>query len=272
VNTPHTQTRFGCRALRAAISGVLTFILAGAAHAFSYNTGDLVGVFVGGSELIVDLGPPSQLTNGKTFTFATPVSFGLGSRFLAFETNAPFTGVMGRNVTYTTATTVDPTIFDNNISHYVTKIAPAQVSLDDGTGATGNGWLPMLPNFPPAGLGGVIVNDATRLLIPATGPSSYTNVLGFGTDQINGKLPFSVAAPLAGSAPTVLDLWKGVQTSLTTSMTTELGTLTANGDPTGSGTEVQITFNAVPEPSTAVLLVTGLGVLSAVRRRALLAL
>jgi hypothetical protein len=270
VSTPHKQTRFGWRALRAAIFGVLTFILAGIGHAFSYNTGDLVGVFVGGSELIVDLGPLSQMTNGETITFATPVSFGFGSRFLSLESNAPFNGQIGRNVTFTTATTVNPTIFDNNISHYVTKIAGAQVSLDNGLGASAGGWLPLLPHFPPAGLGGVIVNDATRLLIPATESSSYTNVIGLSTDQINGKLPFSIAASLVGSTPTVLDLWKGVQASATTSRTTELGTLTVNGDPTGSGTEVQITFNAVPEPTTAGLVAVGLGVLSAVRKRRLI--
>jgi hypothetical protein len=254
--------------LRAAVSGVLTLILAGAADAFSYNTGDLVGVFAGGSELMVNLGPLSQLTNGETFTFATPVSFGFGSRFLAFETNAPlFSGISGRNVTYTTATTVNPTIFDNNISAYVTRIAGAQNALDTGQGCSGGGWLPCLPNFPAAGFGPVIVNDVNRLLIQANTTSSYENVLGLGTDQINAKLPFSIAAPLIGSSPTVLDLWMGVQTSSTTSKTTELGTLTVNGDPTGSGSEVQITFNAVPEPSAAGLVAVGLGMLSVVSQR-----
>jgi len=112
----------------------------------------------------------------------------------------------------------------------------------------------------------VILNDATRLGILTSHTSSYTNVMsGGGQDNVNGNLPFSVSAPLMGSSPTTLKLWQGTRTSLTTSATEQIGSLIVNGNPTGDGTEVQITFAAVPEPSTAVLLAAGLGCMSVQR-------
>jgi hypothetical protein len=252
------------------VVAVVAFLVAGTSQAFTYTTGDLVGIFeVSGTELIVNLGSAAGLTTGKSFSFGTPSNFGpsgaIGGFFTGLATVAPFLGTSGRNVTFTTDPSVDPTSFDNNITKYVTKISPAQVSLDTGTGATGGGWLPLLPNFPAGGSGGVIFNNPTSLAIPSSESSSYENVIGLTTNQINGKLPFSTAKTLTNPSE-MLDLWKATQTSSTKSSTVLLGTFDVQGNSAGDGSMVKITFTAVPEPSTLLLVSMGLCAIARVAR------
>lgn len=256
----------------AILACALVFLAAGTTKAFTYSTGDLVGVFeVSGTELIVDLGSAAGLTNGKSFSFGTPSNFGttgaIGGFFTGFATVGPFTGTNGRNVTFTTDPSVDPPSFDNMISPYVLKIAGAQVSLDSGTGSSSGAWLPLLPLFPAGGTGGVIFNNPTSLAIPSSESTSYLNVIGLGTNKINGKLPFATDKTLTNSTET-LDLWKATQNSATKSNTVLLGTLDVQGNSTGDGSMVKITFSAIPEPSTLVLVSMGLcAIASAARGR-----
>jgi hypothetical protein len=252
------RTRGVLRAAGAALGGILAVASAGSAHALTYASGDLIAVFLNsGTELVVDLGPLASLTSNP-ITFGTPANFGaagaLGGIFTAFEANSPFTGTAGRSVTFTTDPAVNPPSFDNQLSPYVTKIPAAQSALDDGSAT---GWLRNLNGFPAAGVGGVIINNATELAIPTSLASSYTNVIGLGTNQINNLLPFSTAATLSGNGQTV-DLWNGTRTAVTTSSTALIGTLLVSGNSAGNGSQVQITFNAVPEPGTILLVASGL--------------
>ena len=132
----------------AAVSGASALMITEAAQAFNYGTGDLVGVFAGANELIVDMGPLASLTSGETFTFQTSFpSPQLGASFAALETNAPFAplGGVGGNVTFTTDPSVNPRGFDNK-AKYITGIGPAQVSLD--LGELGSGASPAEPVAP----------------------------------------------------------------------------------------------------------------------------
>ena len=265
MNLKRCRTR---RVAEFAVGGVLSLLIAGGASALTYSSGDLVGVFVNsGTELVVDLGALSSLTTGHAATFGTPANFGatgaLGGTFTAFEANAPFTGTAGRQVTFTTDPTVNPLIFDNQLSAYVTKIPPSQAALDDGSST---GWLRNLNGFPAAGTGGVIINNATELAIPTSVPSSYTNVIGLGTNKINNLLPFSTASTLSGNGQT-LDLWTGTRTGVQTSSTVQIGMLKVDGNSAGDGSQVRITFSAVPEPGTLLLVAAGLAGLVGIGKR-----
>ena len=248
--------------LSLAMGGVFSFLGASAGQALTYSSGDLIGVFVNnGVELMVDMGPLSSITNGQIFTFGTPSNFGstgaLGGIFTAFETNAPFSGTV-RSITLTTDPSVNPPSFDNNFSLYVPKIPAAQSALDAAGTVSGGGWLENLNSFPNAGTGGVILNDAQRLAILTTNPSSYTKVINSsGLNNLNGTMPFSTAVMLAANGQ-LADLWDAKRTALTTSSTTLLGTLTVDGNALGDGSEVRISFSAVPEPGTIFLLSMGL--------------
>jgi len=230
----------------------------GSANALTYTSGDLVTVFVNnGNEFIADLGNLATLASGTSVVLGTSASLGstggTGGIFTAFETNAPFTGNDPRSLTFTTDPSVNPPSNDNVLS-YVRALPSGQLALDDGSAS---GWLFNLSGFPAAGTGGVLVNDATRVAIPTSNPSSYTNVIGLGTNELNNLLPFSTAATLSGNGQ-VVDLWTGKQTGLRTSVTTLIGTLTVDGNFAGDGSEVRVTFNAVPEPGTLLLVGAGL--------------
>jgi len=244
------------RSLIAGVLGVLAVLGAGAAQAFTYATGDLVAVFVNsGTELEVDLGALSSLTNGKSFTFQAPPQFAgagaIGGTFSAYEANAPFTGTAPRSVTFTTDQSVNPPSFDTK-ANYITKITPAQTTLDQGI--AGAGWLPQLNLLPPAGMGGIILNTATELSLAASNVNSWTNIVG---PNISSFLPFSTTTLLSGNGASV-PVWTGTRTSTIAAQTIEDGTLTVNGNLAGDGSTVGITFNVVPEPGTILLLATGL--------------
>jgi len=263
--------------LSLAMGFALSFLGARPGLALSYSSGDVVGIFVNaGLELEVDLGALSGLANGKTFTFGTPSAWagtgaiGQGSIFTAFETHMPFSGTM-RTIAFTTdtcspampgtaCTPPNPPSFDNMLAPYVAKIPAAQSALDTGSVGGSPDWLQNLNNFGNANGTSILINDAQRLSILTSNPSSYTTVIGTnGQNNINGNLPFATSVQTFGNGQGA-DLWSATRTGLTTSKTTLLGTFTVNGNATGDGSEVSITFHSavVPEPGTMVLLSMGL--------------
>jgi hypothetical protein len=255
-----------------ALGGLLGLAASQPAHAFSYTSGDVIGVFVdSGAELIVNLGPLAGLGAGGPVTIGLPANFGgdgaLGGKFLAFQVASPFTGTLGRNVTFTTENGVDPTTFNSNVVGYVNKIAAAQTFLDDGGGSPDK-FLETLPSFPLAGVGGVILNDANRLAILTANAGSYTTkaTQGGSTDRINGNLPFEIDNPLDVSSQ-LIQLWTASRVSTTAASSTLLGSFTVEGNV--GGDTARITFAPVPEPGTAFLLASGLaGLVVAGRKRA----
>jgi PEP-CTERM motif len=248
-----------------ALGLVLSFLGTRAAQAFTYNTGDLVTVFVnGGHELIADLGPLSSLPTTPIVLQTQAVlgsNGGLGGIFTAFQTVAPFSG-NNRTLVFTADPTLSPAppAFDNNAISttpaYTAGLEAGQSALDAGSPASG-GWLQQLSGIPSGATGVSFVGATTLGLNATTFGSSYSNLIGLGTNQVNNQLPFSTAANLSANGQ-VVDLWSGQVTRLNHSTTTLLGTLSVDGNVTGSsGNEVEITFSPVPEPGTMLLLSMG---------------
>jgi len=239
-------------------------LIAPSAGAFVYATGDVVGVFVdGGTELIVNLGPAALLTPGATFDYATPTGFGAdgatGAKFVAYAAQAPFTGSLGRNVTYTAPGSVSPSVYDTQVTAYVARIGLAQTVLDDG-GAPDK-FLELLNNFPAPPTGGVIVNSPTQLAIPSSNGASYTSTIGQNgvTDRIDNQLPFETDVAVTGTNYTVL--WRGQRVTTTTASTQAIGLLEITGNVGGGTPTARVRF--LPEPLAAVQLASGVVALAA---------
>ncbi|MFO0690576.1 MAG: hypothetical protein U0900_17885 [Myxococcota bacterium] len=143
--------------LELVVPAVLATGVASPAGAFVYASGDLVAIFVdGGTELIVNLGPLANLAPNTIVDVPTPAGFGadgaVGARFVAYSTEAPFSGSLGRNVTYTVPPLFYPFFFDADVTGFVSRIGLAQSALDDG-GAPDK-FLELLTLFPLPPQGG----------------------------------------------------------------------------------------------------------------------
>ncbi|HVP28929.1 MAG TPA: PEP-CTERM sorting domain-containing protein [Myxococcota bacterium] len=251
-------------ALGLALGGLVTLGVSNPAHAFSYSSGDLIGIFVDGStELMVNLTQKGlNTTTGGSVTVNTPTGFGAdganGAKFMAYSASAPFTGSLNRNLTFTVQSGIDPTSFDTNIVGYVNRFPQAQTALDDGGGSPDK-FFESLTQFPLPPTGGVITNTTDELVILTSNPGSYTTKIGVqGTsDRINNNLPFETDNDVNGT--TSIDLWHAVKVSNTQSQSTRLGHFDIVGLVAGvPGPSTSITFTPVPEPGSAMLLGAGL--------------
>jgi hypothetical protein len=259
------------RVAGSALAGILVLAGTQAAKAFTYGSGDLVGIFVdGNSELIVNLGPIASLTPGTFFDFQTPPGFGAdgstGGKFLAVATEPPFSGSLGRNVAFTAAYGVDPSSYDSNITAYVARIGLAQSALDDGGAA--DKYLELLNNFPLPPTGGVITNVADELALLTSNPASYTSTIGLNgtSDRIDNQLPFEIDIAVTGD--NLVLLWDVERVATTLADTVAIGLFRVEGNVGGGTPTTRITY--LPEPGTPMLLgygVAALGGLSGIRRR-----
>lgn len=234
-----------------------------AAQAFVYTSGDVVGIFVdGSSELIVNLGPAASLTNGAVFDFPTPAGFGadgaIGGKFVAYTAEAPYSGSLGRNVTYTAGGSVSPTSFDTNVSGFVARIGLAQQTLEDGGAA--DKFLEVLNNFPAPPQGGILENTADRLSLLTSNLSSYTATIGLNgtSDRIGNQLPFETDVAITGTNPALL--WKTQRITNVQALSTPLWVLTVQGNVGGGSPTARIT---VPEPAaTATSFLLGFALIA----------
>jgi hypothetical protein len=247
-------------------------LLGTSAQAFVYTSGDLVGIFVDGSaELIVNLGPVASLAPGATFDFATPPGFGtdgaVGGKFVAYTAQPPFSGSLGRNVTFTAPGSVLPPSYDTNVTAYVSRIGLAQTVLDDG-GAPDK-FLELLNNFPAPPVGGILVNTATLLSIPTSNGGSYTATIGQNglTDRIDNQLPFETDVAITGV--NLVILWDAERVTTTTASTQSVGLFEITGNLGGPTPTARVRF--LPEPVAAAQLACGSAALvalhAAARRR-----
>lgn len=228
------------------------------AQAFVYTSGDLVGIFVdGSSELIVNLGPVGSLSPGQTFDFVTPPGFGsdgaINGKFVAYTAQAPFTGSLGRNVTFTAPGTTSPPSYDSNVTAYVARLGLAQTVLDDG-GAPDK-FLELLNNFPAPPVGGILVNTATLLSVPTSNGASYTATIGQNgvTDRIDNQLPFETDVAITGTNYVVL--WDAERVTTTTASTQSVGIFEITGNLGGGTPTTRVRF--LPEPLAATQLACG---------------
>jgi len=261
----------GIRRIASIAAGALLAVsIGGAAHALTYTTGDYIAVFVkGNTDFYVDLGQNlSSLNNGGTFLLPTPAQSGdfasgaAGATFALYETNAPFSGTSPRGITITTDPSVDPTTFNNKAS-LITKVTPAQVALDNGSGA---GFLPVDVGTSVTN----ILNDTFRLALNnnsnpgPVNPNSWVSLIGA---NINGNLPFSTASTL-GAGTSVENLYSVTRTGNATAVAAPLGFFDVFADvSTPDGTAVTLTFSPIPEPGTLLLVASGLTGLIWVGRR-----
>ena len=251
----------------AARAMAIAFALAASrsAHAFTYTSGDLIGIFVdGNTELIVNLGPFSSLSSGANFSFSTPAGFGgdgsTGGKFVLYATEPPFSGSLNRNVTFSAASGVTASSYDTNVTQYVSRLGLAQSALDDG--GANDKFLEVLNNFPAPPTGGVITNGTNQLAIPTSNPSSYTSTIGVSgsSDRIDNQLPFETDTQITGTNDFLV--WRGNRNSSTTAQTVVLGQFRVEGNIGGGIT--RITY--LPEPGPGLALALGIGALAALSR------
>jgi hypothetical protein len=107
-----------------------------------------------------------------------------------------------------------------------------------------------------------LLRSVSNNVIPTSASFSYQNSLGLGTDAVANNLSFSIAALVAGGSAnlTIYNAIKGFEDfGGPARVVSELGTLSINGN--------TLSYAAVPEPGTLLLVGMGLAGLAALERR-----
>jgi len=246
----------------AALAGAIV-LLPPAARAlpFQYASGDVIAVVSkGGTDLIMNFGAlPTTGTTNRSYQIPTAFSGSLaGATFNgAFRVADGFAFPEVIDITTTSTLNFADPNFDLPMG-----IAAASASMAPPTG-----WFGLLPNVPaPAQSGGLVsIRDTDIIAVQAAASFSYTSVLGLGTDAINSALPFGINTRTSFGAGTSASLpfW-----TLTYDENGYLETFRGTFSASQDGSNVALSFTAIPEPGTLLLFASGIaGIAFAGRRR-----
>ena len=243
-----------------AATATLGLGFSGPAHAFSYTTGDLVGIVVeNNTELIVNLGKPASFTSPATFNMPSQWANTLGTgKFIALTVpnNADPLG----DVTFTAGSGVNVPSFDNPVGTMAGPIIGSFQALDQ---PSNDKWLNRLNGVPAPDGTNIFLNQLKQLVVSGGFSNGYTQSLDFGTDAINNNMPFSTALKFNGGTTASGNLWQtGIDSNTLGGIFANLGAISAHDN--GNGT---VTIALVPEPGTALLMGSGLLVLAVTGRR-----
>lgn len=255
------------RGVAAAIAIAFAGLLPSAAKAlpFQYAPGEIIGVInKGGTDLIMNFGAlPASGTTTK--------SFALPSQFSGSLAGASFNGAF--RVADASAfpeviqfTTNSPLNFPDPNGDFAAGISAASSSL----GAIGTGWFAVVATAPaPPANGNVFARDTNVLALNAAYSLSYTSVIGLGTDTINSSLTNGVntrttfGALTSASLPFYTLTFDFNNNGDSVYQKTLLGAFTA----AQSGSNLDLTFSAIPEPGPLLLVMSGLTGLGVFGRR-----
>lgn len=223
-------------------------LTAGPAHAIPIANGDLVVVLQkAGTEVIVNVGSAFASHSVDLTSAATTLGGLEGAKVVGLGVQDPnrlspdfgFGQLPQEDIIFTSLAT--PTLDD-------AQIELSMNALDTSLASTSWFWL---------------LRSVSNPVIPTSAGFSYQNTLGLGTDAIANNLNFSIAALISGGSVSlpVFSAIKGFgDFGGPERVVSEIGSLVISGN--------QLSYSAVPEPGTLLLVGMGVAGLAAFERRA----